>query len=71
MDLVDRKIDTKGGALGFVDDLNAWVTGVDEEETTRLIQEEIIPHASRWAKESGATFEADKTSLIYFIRRAQ
>jgi hypothetical protein len=67
---VDRKIDTKGGALGFVDDLNAWVTGVDEEETTRLIQEEIIPHASRWAKESRATFEADKTSLIYFIRRA-
>jgi hypothetical protein len=70
-DLVDRKIDTKGGAIGFVDDFNAWVTGVDEEETTRLVQEEIIPHASRWARESGATFEAEKTSLIHFTRRAQ
>ena len=59
-DLVDRKIDTKGGALGFIDDFNAWVTGTDEEETTRLIQEQIIPHASQWARESGATFEADK-----------
>jgi hypothetical protein len=70
-DLVDRKIDTKGGAIGFVDDFNAWVTGVDEAETTRLIQEDIIPHASKWARESGATFEADKTSLIHFTRRAR
>jgi hypothetical protein len=68
---VDRKIDTKGGAIGFIDDFNAWVTGVDEAETTRLIQEDIIPHASKWARESGATFEADKTSLIHFTRRAQ
>jgi hypothetical protein len=70
-DLVDRKIDTKGGAIGFVDDFNAWVTGIDEAETTRLIQEDIIPHASKWARESGATFEADKTSLIHFTRRAR
>jgi hypothetical protein len=41
-DLVDREIDTKGGALGFIDDFNAWVIGVDEEETTKLIQEDII-----------------------------
>ena len=70
-DLVDRKNDTKGGALGFVDDFNAWVTGADEEETTRLIQEQIIPHASQWARESGATFEADKTSMVHFTRRVQ
>jgi len=68
-DLVDRKIDNKGGALGFVDDFNAWVIGGDEGETTRLIQETIIPHAERWAKESGATFEADKTSLIHFTKK--
>jgi hypothetical protein len=43
---VDRKIDTKGGALGFIDDFNASVIVVDEEETTKLIQEDIIPHAS-------------------------
>jgi hypothetical protein len=45
--------------------------GVDEEETTRLIQEEIILHASRWTRESGAIFEADKTSLPHFTRREQ
>jgi hypothetical protein len=45
-DLVDRKIDTEGGAIGFVDDFNAWVTGVDEQETTRLIQEKVIPNTS-------------------------
>jgi hypothetical protein len=70
-DLVDRKINTKGGAVEFVNNFNAWVMGVDEEETNRLIQEEIIPHASRWASESGATFEADETSLIHLTRRAQ
>jgi hypothetical protein len=37
----------------------------------RRIQEETIPGASRWAKESGATLKADKTSLIHFARRAQ
>lgn len=70
-DLVDRKIDTKGGALGFIDDFNAWVTGVDEDETTKRIQEEIIPHAEQWAKESGAIFEEDKTCLIHFTRKQQ
>ncbi|KAM0718341.1 hypothetical protein Q7P37_006673 [Cladosporium fusiforme] len=68
-DLVDRRIDNEGGALGFVDDFNAWVTGADEEETTKLIQETIIPHAERWAKESGATFEGNKTSLIHFTKK--
>jgi ribonuclease HI len=68
---VDRKIDTKGGAPGFVDSFSAWVKGVDEEETPKLIQEEIIPHAGRWARESRASFEADKTSLIHFTKRVQ
>jgi len=50
---------------------NAWVTGADEEDTTRLIQEQIIPHASQGDRESGATFEADKTSMTHFRRRMQ
>jgi hypothetical protein len=69
-DLVEHRIDGKGGALGFVDDFNAWVVGKDEEQNTRAIQESILPHAERWAKQSGAMFEADKTSLIHFTRRA-
>jgi hypothetical protein len=37
----------RGGAIGFVDDFNAWVVGADESETTVAIQREIIPHAER------------------------
>ena len=68
--LVEKKIDRRGGAIGFVDDFNAWVVGADESETTATIQREIIPHAERWARQSGATFEADKTSFIHFTKRA-
>jgi len=38
---------------------------------SRTIQETILPHAEQWAKRSGAIFEADKTSLIHFTKRAQ
>jgi hypothetical protein len=27
-DLVQHKLDTKGGSMGFVDDYTAWVTGL-------------------------------------------
>lgn len=67
-DLVEKAIDEKGGAIGFVDDFNAWVVREDEIQTTRLIQSTVIPHAERWAKQSGAIFETDKTSLIHFTR---
>jgi hypothetical protein len=36
--LVEKKIDRRGGAIGFVNDFNAWVVGVDESETTATIQ---------------------------------
>ena len=35
-----------------------------------MVQETILPHTEQWAKQSGATFEADKTSFIHFTRRA-
>jgi hypothetical protein len=69
-DLVEQQIDGTGGALGFVDDFNAWVVGKDEEQNILAVQESILPHAERWVKQSGATFEADKTSFIHFRRRA-
>jgi ribonuclease HI len=68
-DLVEWKIDGAGGALGFVDDFNAWVVGDNATQNTKTIQDTIIPHAEQWATRSGATFEADKTSLIHFTRR--
>jgi hypothetical protein len=46
------------------------VVGKDEEQNILAIQESILPHAERWVKQSGATFEADKTSLIHFTRKA-
>jgi ribonuclease HI len=69
-DLVEWKIDANGGALGFVDDFNAWVVGDDTEQNTKAIQDTIIPHAEQWASRSGATFEARKTSFIHFTRKA-
>ena len=68
-DLVERKIDRAVGAIGFVNDFNAWVVGDNAIQNTKIIQDTIIPHAEQWATRSGATFEADKTSLIHFTRR--
>lgn len=67
-DLVDMDINKSGGAIGFVDDFNAWVTGGSSWENTATIQRNILPRVEAWAKESGAIFEADKTGLIHFRR---
>jgi hypothetical protein len=37
-------------------------------ENASLIQTTIIPRATRWANSSEAAFEADKTTLIHFMR---
>jgi hypothetical protein len=68
---VDIDIDRKGGAIGFVDDYNAWVTGASIEENMAAIQHRILPRVEAWAKESGAVFEADKTGLIHFTAAAR
>jgi hypothetical protein len=67
--LVERKINGKGGAMGFVDDFSAWVVRDNEKQTTKDIQDTIIPYATQRAEQSGAIFETDKTSLIHFTRR--
>lgn len=64
--LVDSLIGPQGGSLGFVDDFTAWRTGVDREETKRKLRSEVLRPATRWSRESGATFEASKTGLIHF-----
>jgi hypothetical protein len=67
-DLVSGRLNRNQGAVAFVDDYTAWVTGTSAEENTRVIQQTIIPKATSWAKASGATFEADKTAFIHFTR---
>jgi ribonuclease HI len=66
-DLVQQKIDDKGGAIAFVDDYTAWVTGPSAEANYAGIQQ-IVDKAIQWEKRSGATFESGKTVLVHFTR---
>ncbi|GIZ44655.1 hypothetical protein CKM354_000785200 [Cercospora kikuchii] len=66
--LVESRIDAEGGSLGFIDNYTAWRTGADCDETMRKLRLQVLLPAARWARESGATFEAAKTSLIHFER---
>jgi ribonuclease HI/exonuclease III len=67
-DLVQRRIDAHGGAIAFVDDFTAWVTGPTAQSNREGI-EAIIDDALGWERRSGATFEADKTAIIHFTRK--
>ncbi|KAI3098443.1 hypothetical protein CBS147333_9078 [Penicillium roqueforti] len=64
-DLVQRQIDSRGGAIAFVDDFTAWVTGPTAQSNREGIKE-IIDEALDWERRSGATFEAEKTAIIHF-----
>ncbi|WAO97151.1 Hypothetical protein NCS54_01486500 [Fusarium falciforme] len=69
-DLVQSRIDSKGGSIAFVDDYSAWVTGPTAEANRDGIQA-IIDRALAWERRSGATFECDKTAIIHFTRVAE
>jgi hypothetical protein len=69
--LVQGYINTREGSIGFIDDYNAWVTGTSVAENTHKLQTQLLPRAEKWARESGAVFEADKTAFIHFIRPLQ
>jgi endonuclease/exonuclease/phosphatase family metal-dependent hydrolase len=68
-DLVQRRLKAEGGSIAFVDDYSAWVTGPTAEANRAGIQS-IINEALEWERRSGATFEADKTTVIHFTRVA-
>jgi ribonuclease HI len=68
-DLVQQEINKKVGSVAFVDDYTAWVTGPTSEANHEGIQA-IIDRALDWERRSGATFEADKTAIIHFSRKA-
>jgi hypothetical protein len=67
-DLVQRRIDSHGGAIAFVDDFTAWVAGPTADSNREGI-EAIIEQALDWERRSGATFEAEKTAIIHFTRK--
>jgi hypothetical protein len=54
------------GAIGFVDDYTRWTTSKSVEKNMDILQSEVVPRALKWAKDSGAMFEGDKTTLIHF-----
>jgi hypothetical protein len=66
-DLVQMRI-RNGGSIAFVDDYSAWVIGPSARRNTTRIQEEILPELAKWEKESGAVFEASKTSFIHLTK---
>ena len=66
-DLVQMHI-RNGGLIAFVDDYSAWVIGPSARRNTARIQEEILPELAKWEKESGAVFEASKTSFIHLTK---
>ncbi|EGU72476.1 hypothetical protein FOXB_17015, partial [Fusarium oxysporum f. sp. conglutinans Fo5176] len=68
-DLVQQRIDCYGGAVAFVDDFTAWVTGPTAESNCDGIKS-IIKKALDWERRSGATFETEKTAIIHFTRKA-
>ncbi|KAJ6439234.1 reverse transcriptase [Purpureocillium lavendulum] len=70
-DLVQtNNISTTEGAIAFVDDYSAWVTG-KSAAANRAGIEAIIERALAWARRSGATFESNKTAVIHFARSAR
>ena len=68
-DLVQQRIDCYGGAIAFVDDFTAWVTGPTAESNREGIKE-IIKKTLDWERRSGASFETEKTAIIHFTRKA-
>ena len=69
-DLVQQKINKKGGAIAFIDDYTAWITGNSAAENHAQIQA-IVERALKWEERSGATFKPDKTAYIHFTRNSK
>jgi hypothetical protein len=66
--LVDVSITRRKGTIAFVDDYTRWTVGSSAEANTTVLQQKVIPRALEWAAQSGAAFEAEKTSFIHFTR---
>ena len=61
--LIQSVINKNRGAIAFVDDYLALVTGPSIKENEKRLQERIIPHVQKWASESGSVFQAKKTII--------
>ena len=66
-DLVQQRINSRGGSFAFIDDYTAWVTGPSADANYVGIQQ-IVQQALSWERSSGATFETAKTAIVHFTR---
>lgn len=69
--LVQSITNKNKGAIAFIDDYSAWVTGSSASENVVKLQRTVVARAEEWEATSGATFEAEKTMLIHFTRNEQ
>ena len=61
-------INAHQGAIAFVDNYTAWVTGSLAATNTAKIQQVVIYRAEEWERSSGATFQPERTAFIHFTR---
>lgn len=54
--------------MAFVDDFTVWVSSPTTRRNINQMKREVIPLVQQWSKNSGATFEPEKTQLIHFSR---
>jgi hypothetical protein len=66
-DLVQSRIDLKGGSMAFINNYSAWIIGLMAEENRDGIQA-LIDRALAWERCSRAIFEYDKMTIVHFMR---
>lgn len=67
-ELVKSVINKNRGAIAFVDDYSAWVTGDSIESNVTKLQTQVVNPLERWAVTSGAIFRPDKSHMTHFTR---
>lgn len=61
-------INKNRGAIAFVDDYSAWVTGNSVESNMKKLQAQVVDPLGRWAITSSAIFGPDKSYITHFTR---
>ncbi len=69
--LVKNVINKNTGAVAFIDDHTAWVTGPEIHSNTEQLQKKVILRLKSWASSSGAIFNPEKTVLVHFTRNTE
>ena len=66
--LMEEKANGRRGNMGFVDNYTRWAISDTIDKNMSILNDKVVPRALQWAKDSGATFEGDKTILMRLTR---